>query len=171
MGKPIWGDLSLSILHSLWSKALYTALFVAFVPLSRSCTSSWSIVESVQTSIWLSYVYGISVGMKYISFKVFGYDILRHLITKATFHISSIRHWVVMINMRSRKAGNGLKDGNSEKDVCPFDFPIWEFVSQKKRLCHYFLKQLQLFDRADKRISHIQNLSGGYDLNLDNTSV
>ena len=37
--------------------------FLAFIPLSRSCTSSWSIVGSVQTSIWLSYVYGISVGM------------------------------------------------------------------------------------------------------------
>ena len=59
--------------------------FLAFIPLSRSCTSSWSIVGSVQTSIWLSYVYGISVGMKYMSFKVFGYDILMHLIVKATF--------------------------------------------------------------------------------------
>jgi hypothetical protein len=36
---------------------------------------------------------------------------LRHLVAKATFHVSTIRHCVVMINMsdiRSRKTGNGL---------------------------------------------------------------
>jgi hypothetical protein len=50
--------------------------------------------------------------MKYISFKVFGYDILRYLVAKATFHVSTIRHCVEMINMsdmRSRKAENGLE--------------------------------------------------------------
>ena len=109
--------------------------FLAFIPLSRSCTSSWSIVGSVQTSIWLSYVYGISVGMKYMSFRVFGYDILRHLITKATFHISSIRHCVVMINMRLRKAENGLKRWKWRKRRVPIWFSRLGIRVKKKSGC------------------------------------
>jgi hypothetical protein len=73
--------------------------------------------------------------MKYISFKVFGYDILRHLVAKATFHVSIIRHCVVMIKMsdiRSRKAGNGLE--TAKKTCARLVFPFGN-SRQKKSGC------------------------------------
>jgi hypothetical protein len=78
--------------------------------------------------------------MKYISFKVFGYDILMYLVVKATFHISSIRHCVVMINMsdiRSRKAGNGLE--TAKKMCARLVFPFGN-SRQKKAAVSLFLE-------------------------------
>ena len=78
--------------------------------------------------------------MKYISFKVFGYDILRHLVAKATFHVSTIRHCVVMINMsdiRSRKAGNGQE--MVKKTCACLVFPFGN-SRQKKAAVSLFLE-------------------------------
>jgi len=124
----------------LWSKALYTAL-LSLCTTFKSCTSSWSIVDQSRLNLAELCLWDFG-WMKYISFKVFGYDILRHLITKATFHISSIRHCVVMINMRSRKAGNGLKRWKRRKRRVPIWFSRLGICVTKKAAVSLFLKQL-----------------------------
>jgi hypothetical protein len=88
-------------------------------------------------------------------------DIFTNLIVEVRFHVSSIRHYVVVVNMsdvRSRKMENELK---RFRRCWPFGFPIWEFTLKKSSCvtiswnsCNYDLSYLNQKQNNDLFIFH-----------------
>ena len=134
-GKTKRASSSLSILPSIWPEALYTSL------LSHG-TVVYSIMVNHRPDLnWLHYVCGILMGWNRYHSRYLDVISSRILLSKLHF-MFRIRNCVVMVGMsdiRSRKAGNGLK---RSKRVLPVWFSRLGIRIKKKRLCHYFLEQL-----------------------------